>query len=92
MAPDKSAALTIMVGDLEGYTLQAVAVGMSRELSGGTPEAVDCGFFFNFLNEYGVDCQALVTGDEEAGFYMIWIQFGEHPYMDALLESVEWID
>ena len=89
LAPDSSAVLSIITGPLEGYTLAAVAESMSQELNGSAPEAMEGGIGFFFENESGVQCMVFVTGSEEAGFYAIAVQAGDHPQMQALVESVE---
>ena len=89
-APDSSAALTIVVEILKGTTMKEVAEDMSRQLKGDAPTSVDGWYGFTFRNEHGIDCDTVVVGDEETGFYMVMMKAGDHPQMDGLINSIEW--
>jgi hypothetical protein len=88
-APDNAAVVSIIIDELEGYTLKDIAEGVAGELNGSAPVAdADGDFSFTFQNEHGVDAVAVVTGGIE-GFFMLWLLVGEHPDMQSLLGSIQ---
>jgi hypothetical protein len=92
MAPGNEAGLTIIAGETEGAPLKALAQEMSKQLGGSAPKESDGAYAFSFKNDNGVECPSFLTGDEDIGMYMCIIIMGEHPQMEALLDSIEFND
>jgi len=92
VAPDESAMVSIMVNVAEGFTLQEIAETVAQEYGGSALQEVGGAYVFGFQNEYEVDYSVIISGDEETGFYMVWVIAGEHPQLGALIESIEWVE
>ena len=87
-APDKSAAITITIGDREGASAAVIAKAFSKEFNGSAPEEDEDGdCTFTFKNASGVDAHAAVS-IEGKNFILITLT-GEHPDADKILESIE---
>jgi hypothetical protein len=91
-APDDSAAFSIIVSDeAKGANAKEFAEKMSKELNGDKPQKEDGGYSFDFKDDKGNDCSALVM-DMENDHYMIWLIRGEHPELLDLVNSLNWND
>jgi hypothetical protein len=89
-APDNTAAVTIILEELEDSTVEEMAEEVSEGFNGTPPEAGPAGgFVFSFKNENGVNCNAFISGDEDEGYVVLVIAAGEHPQLAALLDSIE---
>ena len=91
-SPDAFAVVSLAWGDLEGYTLLALAEDMSRELNGSALQSVGGYFMFSFHDGNGGTSTVFVSGNEERGYYLMRIQAGEHPQMNELLGSLRWVE
>lgn len=89
-APGNAAAVSVIIDELEGSTLQELAEGVADSLNGSAPVVDSDGHFtFTFMNEHGIDAHAVISGDEAEDFFVLWIVAGEHPDLADLLGSVE---
>ena len=87
-APDESAALSIIWGEMGGRTLGNIAGDLSETLAGSAPEEDEDGAFtFTFTDEAGLDSNVFVTGDGEG--YVVFLVHGDHPQMEALFNSID---
>jgi len=93
MAPDNVAALMIIVEQIPGTTTGDVAADLSQSHNGSTPADVGGGtYVFSFQDTPEIENHVVVVGIEGTDFYMMWVIGGEHPQLEALIESVEWVD
>jgi hypothetical protein len=88
MAPGNEAALTIIAGATEGAPLKDIAQELSKELGGSAPKESDGGYGFSFKTPEGIECPTFITADEDLGMYMCIMVAGEHPQMEALIDSI----
>ena len=85
-APDKSAALTVSVFDSEGMSLEECAKSLMEELKGGNLKKEKHAYTFEFKNQNGVGCRALVAASE---MIVCVTMIGEHGAFDAMVSSLE---
>lgn len=87
-AVDNSAALTITLEENDGTAMEAIADAFLAQLNGVDPELDEDGTFtFSFVNANGIECNVVLTGDED--FYFMLILMGEHDDMEAIIDSIE---
>ena len=90
-ADDDSAAVSIMVDDLEGVDPDLLAREVSRELGGTEPEPDDDGMYrFSFVQD-DVRAEAFLVEDGDADKYVLIILFGDtaNPAVQEILGSLE---
>ena len=87
-APDESAVLTIVVEEIEGTSLKAVAEAFAEEMGGPKPVAAEGLFHFTY-EEDGVKCNAIVQKIDGTDIYTVIVAAGEHPELEGMLESFE---
>jgi hypothetical protein len=87
---DESAAVAIMLADLDGKNLRQVARELSRLLEGTSPELDDDVYVFTFLDEDGYDAAAVVGEGDDDQFVVVYM-FGDfdNPGVEEFLNSFE---
>ncbi|MEA3284432.1 MAG: hypothetical protein U9Q00_05555 [Synergistota bacterium] len=87
LANDKSAALTVTVEDNDGTAIKDLADAYAKQFKGTEPEVEDDVYMFGFQNDNGVDCYAVICGDDSE--YILLVVIGDHPQLEGMIDSIE---
>jgi len=87
-ADDDSAALSVIIGDMDGKPLERIARELSENLAGTRPEFDEEAYSFSFKQD-GVDGMAFLGEGRES--YVLILLFGDqgNPGLGAILNSLE---
>ncbi|MDR2529456.1 MAG: hypothetical protein LBD04_10675 [Synergistaceae bacterium] len=85
-APDDSAALTVSITAAENGSIEDWAKAYQEELKGKNLQKFPDGYMFQFENENGVGCRAIVSGDGKR--IMLLVALGEHAAFDKMINSL----
>lgn len=86
IADDKTASISITVGDTEGETIETLAKAFTQELKGSAPTPKDGGYTFTFKSG-AVESNAFITGEGKE--YALFVVTGTHASIPAIMESLK---
>ena len=88
VAPDKSAALTVVSQASEGQDVQLVAETLARELGAESPPRQDGpSWVFSFANQHGAQSRAVLS--QQGPRFVVFIFTGESPHFAEMLKTVQ---
>ncbi|MCF4150971.1 hypothetical protein L2W58_04075 [Dethiosulfovibrio sp. F2B] len=87
LASDKSAALTVTVEKNDGTAIKDLAYAYANQFKASEPEVEDDVYMFGFQNDSGVDCYAVLCGDDSE--YILLVVIGDHPQLEGMIDSIE---